>query len=206
MLYSNVDFNIVYVDPSIATAGDGATPATALKNLPATAEEFVNNTCYLIRRTKETAAATIPAGSNTEITNLLLLGMPNPSDLMYDFVPDIAKTTWGADTATYANIQSIVANGQFQLPNVRHFLLHRVYLFRDGINSDNYILYFYNRDEYKMCLSFEHCKFGSRGINIDQEDYTGGILTASRLKSYVYIYYARMVFIAAFPKFSMSRT
>ena len=31
MIYSNVDFNVVYVDPSIETPGDGTTPAGALK-------------------------------------------------------------------------------------------------------------------------------------------------------------------------------
>lgn len=192
MLYSNVDFTVVYVDPSIETAGDGTTPATALKTLPATAEAFANNTCYLIRRTAETDAAVIPSGTNNNISNLLLLGMPTPADQMYDLVPEAAKTAWGADEAVYANIESTVANGQFQLPNLRVFLLHRVYLFRSGINSDHYILYFYNSSEYKMCLSFEHCKFGSRGLDVNREDYTG-VLTTSRLKSYVYIYYARML-------------
>ena len=51
MRYSNVDFNIVYVDPSRGTDGDGTTPATAKKNLPSTAADFQNNTCYIIRRT-----------------------------------------------------------------------------------------------------------------------------------------------------------
>ena len=53
MRYSNVDFNVVYVDPSRGTDGDGTTPAKAKKNLPSTAADFVNNTCYIIRRTAE---------------------------------------------------------------------------------------------------------------------------------------------------------
>lgn len=193
MLYSTVNFNVLYVDPSIAIGGDGSTPALALKNLPATADAFETDTCYIIRRTDETASVTIPNGTNTEIYNLLLMGMPTPDDLMYDIVPEEAKSAWGADEAKYANAKSTVANGTFQLPNLRHFLLHRIYLFRDGINADNYILYFSNSNEYKMCLSFEHCKFGSRGINVDDPTYSGGALTTSRLKSYVYIYYARML-------------
>ena len=90
MIYSNVNFNVVYVDPSIETPGDGTTPAKALKVLPATAAGFISNTCYLIRRTSEEYAVVIPNGENTNITNLLLFGMPNPSDLMYDFVPEEA--------------------------------------------------------------------------------------------------------------------
>ena len=156
MIYSNVDFNVVYVDPSIGTAGDGTTPAGALKALPANAADFTDNTCYLIRRTQESYATIIPNGENSNISNLLLLGMPNPSDLMYDFVPEEAKTAWGADEAEYANVKSVVADGRFQLPNLRVFLMHRVYLFRDGIDSNNYMLYFYNSSDYKMCISFEH--------------------------------------------------
>ena len=90
MIYSNVDFNVVYIDPSIETPGDGTTPAGALKALPASAADFTDKTCYLIRRTPEESAVIIPNGENTNITNLLLLGMPNPSDLMYYFVPEVA--------------------------------------------------------------------------------------------------------------------
>lgn len=170
MIYSNVDFNVVYIDPSIEAPGDGTTPAGALKALPASAADFTDKTCYLIRRTTEESAVIIPNGENTNITNLLLLGMPNPSDLMYDFVPEEAKTAWGADEAEYANVKSVVADGRFQLPNLMVFLMHRVYLFRDGIDSNNYMLYFYNSNEYKMCISFEHCKFGSRGIDVDDRN------------------------------------
>ena len=193
MIYSNVDFNVVYVDPSIGTAGDGTTPAGALKALPANAADFADNTCYLIRRTQESYATIIPNGENTNITNLLLLGMPNPSDLMYDFVPEEAKSAWGTDEAEYANVKSVVADGRFQLPNLRVFQMHRIYLFRDGIDSNNYMLYFCNDRDYKMCISFEHCKFGSKGIDVDNPEYAGGALTKSRLKSYVYIYYARIL-------------
>ena len=51
MIYSNVDFNVVYIDPSIEAPGDGTTPAGALKALPASAADFTDKTCYLIRRT-----------------------------------------------------------------------------------------------------------------------------------------------------------
>ena len=51
MILSNTNFTILYVDPSAATAGDGSTPATALKALPASASGIANGTCYLMRRT-----------------------------------------------------------------------------------------------------------------------------------------------------------
>lgn len=192
MRYSNVEFDVVYVDPSKSSSGDGTTPANALKALPSTAGDFQNNTCYLIRRTAETAAATIPNGTNYDAVNLLVMGMPTASDEMWELVPDEAKTAWGPDPAQYANVQSTAPGGSFQLPCVQHFLLHRVYLFRDSINADNYILKFSNSSDCIGCFSFQHCKFGSKGVNLDSSSYSGE-LTASRCKSYVYIHYARMV-------------
>ena len=192
MRLSNVEYSVVYVDPSRSSSGDGTTPANALKSLPSTAGDFQNNTCYLIRRTAETAACTIPNGTNYDIENLAIMGMPTASDAMWEIVPQAAKTAWGSDSAQYANVQSTVASGSFQLPYVQQFLLHRVYLFRDAINADNYILKFNNSSDYIGCFSFAHCKFGSKGINLDLSSYTGE-LSASRCKSYVYIYYARMV-------------
>ena len=195
MRYSNVDFDIVYVDPSRGSGGDGTTPATALKTLPATASDFQDNTCYLIRRTAESASCTIPNGTNYDIKNLIIMGMPMASDAMWELVPAAARTAWGSDSAQYANVQSTAPSGSFQLPYVQHFLLHRTYLFRDGINADNYILKFSNSSDYIGCFSFQHCKFGSKGVNLDLASYAGE-LTASRCKSYVYIYYARMVDIS----------
>ena len=192
MRYSNVDFNVVYVDPSASTAGDGSTPTSPLKALPATAADFEEDTCYIIRRTAITSACTVPNGTNYNITNLIIMGMPMASDAMWEIVPEAARSAWGTDTAEYANVQSTAASGSFQLPYIHHFLLHRVYLLRDGINADNYILKFNNSSEYIGCYSFEHCKFGSKGIDLDSSSYKQE-LTTSRCKSYVYIYYARMV-------------
>ncbi len=192
MRYSNIDFNVVYVDSSKSSSGDGSTPANALNALPSTAAAFADNTCYLIRRTAEAKAAVIPNGTNSSIKNLLLLGMPNASDELYELVPAAAKSAWGGDSAEYANIQSTAASGSFAAPNLNVFLLHRVYLFRDGINADQYILKFQNNTQSIGCYAFEHCKFGSRGINVDKTAYTTAV-TTSRLKSYVYIYYARML-------------
>ena len=192
MRYSNIDFNVVYVDPSKSSSGDGTTPAKALNALPSTAAAFADNTCYLIRRTAETAAAVIPNGTNSSIKNLMLMGMPNASDELWEIVPAEAKSAWGGDSAEYANVQSTASSGSFAAPNAALFLLHRVYLFRDGINADQYILKFQNNAQSVGCYAFEHCKFGSRGINVDKTSYAAAV-TASRLKSYVYVYYARVV-------------
>lgn len=185
MLYSNIDFNVIYVDPSLEASGDGRTPGAALKDLPVTTEGFADNSCYLIRRTAETSACTIPAGTNNTLRNLLLLGMPNPNDAMYAFVPEEAKTAWGLDAAEYANIKSTNASGQFVMDGIRQFLLHRVYLFRDNINADRYIFAF-NASDYTAVAALDHCKFGSRGIDLERDDYEGVPVTTSRLKAYLY--------------------
>lgn len=193
MRYANIDFNVVYVDPSKTSSGDGTTPGNALNALPSTVASFTDDTCYLIRRTAEAKAAIIPNGTNSSLKNLLLLGMPNANDELYELVPSEAKSAWGGDAAEYANIQSTAASGSFAMPNANVFLLHRVYLFRDAINADQYILKFnYTSSPGIGCFAFEHCKFGSRGIDVDKSSYTEA-LSSSRLKGYVYVYYARML-------------
>jgi len=192
MLYSNVDFTVKYVDPSASSNGDGTTPAKAMNALPAAASSFEDNTAYVIRRTAEGYAAKLPNGTNSSVKNILLLGMPNASDTLYALMPDAAKSAWGGDSAEYANVQFESTSGSFQLPSVNHFLLHRVYLFRDNINADGYVLKMSNSSNPIGCYSFEHCKFGSRGVNLDKPSYTGE-LSASRCKSYVYVYYARIL-------------
>ena len=106
MRYSNVEFNVVYVDPSKSSSGDGTTPAKALKSLPSTASDFQNDTCYIIRRTAEGASCTLPSGTNSSLEHLLLMGMPLPTDTAYELVPDEAKASWAADTAPYARIST----------------------------------------------------------------------------------------------------
>lgn len=192
MLYSNIDFAVVYVDPSASTNGDGSTPSTAMNALPSAVSGFADNTAYIIRRTAETSAVKLPNGTNSNIKNILFVGMPNASDPLYLMMPQEAKNAWGADAHEYANIQFESTSGSFQLPSINHFLLHRVYLFRDSINADGYILKMNNTSSKIGCYSLENCKFGSRGINLDNASYSGE-LTASRCKGYVSVYYARML-------------
>ena len=104
MRYSNVDFNVVYVDPSKSTSGSGSTPANALNALPSTAAAFADNTCYVIRRTAEAYSAILPSGTNSSIKNLLIVGMPLASDPIYELMPSEAKSAWGADAAERARI------------------------------------------------------------------------------------------------------
>lgn len=192
MTYSNVEFTVRYVDPTLTTNGSGLTPSEAMNALPTSASQFQDNTAYIIRRTSESSAVKLPNGTNSSIKNILFIGMPNPSDTLYDLMPEEAKTAWGKDSNEYANIQFESTSGSFQLSNVNHFLLHRVYLFRDGINADGYIFKMNNTSSRIGCYSIENCKFGSRGINLDSSSYTEEI-ASSRCKAYIYVYYARIL-------------
>ena len=107
MVYSNIDFTVLYVDPSSSTNGNGATPQSAMNALPGTASAFADNTAYIIRRTAETSAVKLPNGTNSNVKNILFIGMPNASDTLYNLMPQEAKNAWGADAHEYANIQFV---------------------------------------------------------------------------------------------------
>ena len=192
MRYSNIDYTVLYVDPSKTTNGNGSTPANALNALPTSVSSIPNNTCYIIRRTAEAKACVLPSGTNNSVTNLMLLGMPMAADAMWSLVPEAAKTAWGSDAAEYANIQTTSASGSLQLPYIQQFVMHRVYLCRNGVDANAYLLRFYNSSDYIGCFSFDHCKFGAKGVDMNLPSYATE-LTSSRLCGYVYIYYARML-------------
>lgn len=190
MLLSNVEYQVRYIDPSKTTNGAGRYVTDAMNQLPA----LENNTCYIIRRTAEAKALTLPSGTYNDITNIAFIGMPLSSDELWEQMPSDAKTTWGKDAASYANIEAKVASASLQLPNIQQFKMHRVYLCRNGVDAGAYLLKFNNTSDYIGCFSFEHCKFGSRGVNLDLSSYKT-TLESAKLCGYVYIYYARMVSI-----------
>ena len=192
MRYSNVDYAVVYVDPSKSSGGDGSTPAKAMNALPSSAGDFADNVCYLVRRTAEDKACTIPNGTNYGITNLMIVGMPLASDPMWELVPAEARTAWGSDSAQYANVKTSTSGCSFQAPYAQQFVLHRTYLFRDGVTADNYLLKFNNTSDFTGCFSFDHCKFGAKGVNLDSSSYRSEV-TTNCICGYVYIYNARMV-------------
>ena len=83
MTYSNVEFTVRYVDPTLTTNGSGLMPSEAMNALPTSASQFQDNTAYIIRRTSESSALKLPNGTNSSIKNILFIGMPNPSDTLY---------------------------------------------------------------------------------------------------------------------------
>lgn len=190
MIFSDTEFQVLYVDPSAAESGDGAAPGSALNSLPAAVDSMTENTCYIIRRTPETAAVLMPTGNSTSITGVLFFGMPKPTDTLWSMVPEAARAAWGSDTHNYANIKADTGNDpwssenmNFQLPVLRTLLLHRIYLFRDGTPAYNPIMRF-TSDQPTASISIEHCKFGAKGIDLDRSDFTGAASSES-CKSYL---------------------
>ena len=99
--YRKETFEIVYVDPTIGTAGDGSTPANALQDLP-DLSTLTTATAFIIRRTAETSGVTKPTTNVSGNVSVMFLGMPKAYEAFYSWVPDDAKTAWDADTADKA--------------------------------------------------------------------------------------------------------
>lgn len=188
MYFSNIDYTVCYVDPSKSTNGDGSSIVDAMNNLPQDDSGYAENTLYLIRRTAEAVAVTIP-NITVGRKNFVFMGMPKEDDWCYDQVPQIAKDAWGADTAEYANIKSTVANGRFFMQNVQNFHLFRVYVYRNNLDPSQYI-FSSEKTDYSTQVSFQKCKFGSLGVDLDKQSYTTQV-TAQRGIQFCYFQYIK---------------
>lgn len=175
MIYSNIDFSVVYVDPSAQSGGDGTTPAAALNAL----STLNNNTCYIIRRTAAGSFVTLPKNENVSdtLTHICFFGMPKSTDRLWELVPDAVRTAWGNDEAEYANLcadfdSDYMEGGYLDLPSIRTFMMYRCHLFRNGNNSYNYV---FNATNNSGNTSFlvEQCRFGLPGAVLEDNTYTG---------------------------------
>ena len=179
MILSNTNFNVLYVDPSAASAGDGGTPATALKALPASASGVADGTCYLVRRTAASGEATLPQGENSSVTAFALLGMPKATDELYALMPDAAKTAWGADAADYARIKAVTNDDPwgyeetktFALPNCQCFFMHRIDLHREGQGAVEAAISLPDTAQ-TASVSIERCRFGLKGSDLESSSCT----------------------------------
>lgn len=193
MLYSATDYNVVYVDPSAAAGGDGASPATALNNLPAIGD-IADGTCYLIRRTAPASACALPSGQNDAVRRLLLVGMPLPSDPAFALVPDEAKAAWGGDAQERANIRATSGLAGMAMNGLETLLFHRINLFRSGVSYVSaYLVSSQQTSESKGVFTFDRCRFSLEGRDIDDEHYAGGAYTQNCLCGYVRLGRVRML-------------
>lgn len=180
LIYNSMTFNVVYVDPTISSAGDGSTPATALKDLPTT---LVNKTCYIIRRTIETSFVNLSKTNNSGLTHIMIIGMPKSDSQLYPLLAEEVTSVWDADEAKYANVRcnsssytsSATASSIFYEKNIELFVSEYCYYYRDGESgsaSSNLSPIFYNDDETtKSNYIFKNCKFGYTQYDLDNDAY-----------------------------------
>ena len=171
MYFSNIDFTIKYLDPSATTNGNGSSPETPMNAFPTSIDSLGNNTAWIIRRTSENYSALLPCNSTDTIQNILFIGMPKDSDDLWNMMPLIAKEVWGSDEAEYANIKVDTSYNSFCMNQGKTFLLHRLYLFRDN-TSASYSMFKFPEQNYSAEISIEHCKFGCKSVDIEQDNFT----------------------------------
>ncbi len=189
--YKNIDYKVICIDPTIETAGDGLTAATALKDFPAKLE---NNTCYLIRRTSDAATqhCTVNYQSDNTLANFMFLGMPKATDKKWiqDLIRDEEiNTTWKNDIAEYANVKfphygnknSGASNAIIVSSKLGYCSFINTYCFRAEKTSYN------SSSSYTNVVSslisnngitsdltnilFQGCKFGVLGYDIDKDEF-----------------------------------
>ena len=186
--YKGVEYNVVLIDPSIATAGNGATVSTALKDFPVVLE---NNTCYLVRRTDPSLAhAFITYQTGNTLQNIMFLGMPKSTDKQWiqDLITDEEiNNAWKADTAEYACIkfphrgnESWTGNSYVVASNILEQCIGiNLYCFRRELDtySGNHHRYctamFGDRftDSYLANFEFYNTKFGVLGYDLDKAEW-----------------------------------
>ena len=188
----------IFVDPSITTAGDGSTPAAALKDLPAI-DALADDTMYLIRRTGDTAFCNVPAGSNSTVTRIGIIGMPQSDDGLFGLMPEAARTAWGADTAERAQLR--VASSDCQLSGCYDFFLWNVNLERTEAYSGYYGAFYFTNTANKCGaiggkaddsshtyygkMSIVNCRFAGAGEDLDAEDATS-LSISGKGQNYLY--------------------
>lgn len=178
--YKGMEYNVVYVDPSISSAGDGSTYDNALQTLPSA---FESGTCYLIRRTSEEYFCDKNGNYDDTATSLMLMGMPKPNDEFYSLITDEdVKLAWADEEYDYANVKFINDSASsINFKNLSELNLSRLYCFRkdNGYlrSSDN--SHGSDRKFYGYCMMYinngnlyiDNCKFGYHGTDINKTLY-----------------------------------
>lgn len=168
--------NVIYVDPSQSTNGDGLTPSTALNKLP-DFTDMVNDTQYIIRRGTTTqlngtidqfswdVGSITGKGVNNTIHKLGLIGAPKSTDFMSKLVPNIIYTVWGEDDDKDDPIITADINNMYISSSLYDFEMRNIQLVKLDNNSD------WNKSEryeYSSCsavFNFAHGNTPLSGTN-----------------------------------------
>lgn len=193
--YNGNEYNILYIDASIAEPGDGSTPSTALSNIPTT---LTDKTCYIVRRQEdnEVTYVDLPQSWYDSLYYIMFLGMPKSDDPLYNLMEADVKTLWGNDTGKYARIRCNMSSYTyadnwsndnfndtnnkilFKTNSIRNFYAANCYFYRDGNGGaqDSYaaqLAYMFGFDYGSRFadVTFNNCKFGYTQYNFENDDY-----------------------------------
>lgn len=169
MIYNNVEYTKVFIDPTLAEdAGDGSTPALALKDFPVLAD----NTAYIVRRSNS-AFASIPA-TNMYVTNIMFIGMPRSTDALYPYMDTAEKTAW-TENYDYAMVRVNCNNSETPsviLTNLVDMTMFGCYFFRDSdtVNTrDSRETMFFINSNNRANVTVNKCKVGFLGDDMDSD-------------------------------------
>ncbi len=186
MIHGGVTYNVWYVDPS-GSNGNGETPATSFNVLPAPAS-IPESACYIIRR--NSSAVTMNFANATSTTKyLMIIGMPLPTDELYQEIPTAAKTAWDADdpSVLYANFKLITSDATMYRSNNYQFITDRVHWFRNtGVGCTyNMISFTLACSRWLSNIKINNCKFSQLGYDMSTPGYNTMIPQGN---SYCYIW------------------
>lgn len=137
MIIHNAEHTFFYIDPNIkqtagSVGGDGSSAANAAMDFPT---EFRDNVVYLIRRSDKGYYARLPIQTtSSNITSLVILGMPKKNEKYWDMMPEDAKAAWeDANVETdYASICKYSENYEqncrtgWELPSCKNITLRNL--------------------------------------------------------------------------------
>lgn len=178
MIIHNVEHKFFYIDPNIkmtagSVGGDGSSAANAAMDFPST---FEDNVIYLVRRSASGYFAKLPIRTTaSNITSLVILGMPKENEEFWDQMPADAKSAWkDADVAdSYATICHYCndnydewTNTAWSLPNCRNLTFRNLKIthWRPGYADNDKGWTFSCNSGYGCNGDIQRCKFGSMEI------------------------------------------
>ena len=172
MIIHNAEHTFFYIDPNIkktagSVGGDGSSAANAAIDFPS---EFQDNVIYLVRRSDEGYFAKLPLRTTTSnVTSLVILGMPKKNAKYWDEMPNDAKTLWedANVTSNYASICKYCTNDEqnyntgWDLTACRNFTMR-------NISLSIYREYDWNNHAYAIACNssygcngdIQNCEFG----------------------------------------------
>lgn len=110
MRIHNVEHTFCYIDPNKqhednAVEGDGSSVSSPLFNFPTT---MTDNTVYLVRRSEFGYFAKLPSNLTiSNITSMVIIGMPKEGEPYWDDMPEDAKNSW-KDTGIQTDKATVV--------------------------------------------------------------------------------------------------